>query len=43
MFGQDALTDDILAAFTEFKIKRVLTTCEAVTEKLLEAGLEIFW
>ena len=42
MFAQDALTEDILAAFTEFKVKRVLTTCEAITEKLQQAGLETF-
>ncbi|MBY0457866.1 MAG: hypothetical protein K2V38_11050, partial [Gemmataceae bacterium] len=27
MFGQDKLTDDVLAAFREFNIKRVLTPC----------------
>jgi DNA primase len=42
MFGQDALTEDMLAAFAEFRIQRVLTPCQAVTDKLLAAGLEVF-
>lgn len=42
MFGGDALTADHLAAFAEFSVKRVLTTSEAVVEKLLAAGLEVF-
>jgi hypothetical protein len=42
MFGPDALTGDLLGAFAEFRIKRVLTPCEPVTAKLLEAGLEVF-
>ncbi len=42
MFGPDALHDDLLAAFTEFNVKRVLTTCQAVTERLLATGLEVF-
>jgi hypothetical protein len=42
MFGDDALTDDHLAAFTEFNVRRVLTTSEKVVEKLLAAGLEVF-
>lgn len=42
MFGDDALTDDHLASFTEFNVRRVLTTSEKVVEKLLTAGLEVF-
>ncbi|QJW92553.1 hypothetical protein [Frigoriglobus tundricola] len=40
--GDDFGTDDLLSAFTEFGIKRVLTTSEKVVEKLLAAGLEVF-
>ncbi|QJW92558.1 DNA primase [Frigoriglobus tundricola] len=42
MFGTNALTDDLLAAFKEFNVRRVLTTDEKVVEKLLVAGLEVF-
>lgn len=42
MFGDDALTDDLMGAFTEFNVRRVLTTSEKVVEKLLAAGLEVF-
>ncbi len=42
MFGPDALTEDHLAAFKEFNIRRVLTPSEAVCPRLLEAGLECF-
>ena len=42
MFGPTALTDDHLAAFREFGIKRVLTTSPVVTDKLTESGLETF-
>lgn len=42
MFGLDALTDDHLAAFKEFSTRRVLTTAEAVADKLLAAGIEAF-
>jgi hypothetical protein len=42
MFGDDALTEDLLAAFKEFNTRRVLTTSEKVIEKLLAAGLEVF-
>ena len=42
MFGSDALTTDLLGAFEEFGIRRVLTTSEKVVEKLLAAGLEAF-
>lgn len=42
MFGHDAITDDMLAAFEEFGIRRVLTPCRAVVDKLLDAGLEVF-
>jgi DNA primase len=42
LFGLDALTDDHLAAFQEFSIKRVLTPCEAVCPRLLQAGLDCY-
>jgi hypothetical protein len=42
MFGPDALTEDHLAAFQEFSIKRVLTPCEAVCPRLLQAGLDCY-
>lgn len=42
MFGADALTDDHMAAFREFNIKRILTPCEGITPKLLDAGLDCF-
>jgi len=42
MFGPDALSDDHLAAFEEFNIKRILTPCEGVCPRLLEAGLDCF-
>jgi DNA primase len=42
MFGNDALTDDLLAAFAEFRVKRILTTCSAVSERLIAAGLDVF-
>ncbi|MGH9206168.1 MAG: DNA primase, partial [Acidimicrobiales bacterium] len=42
MFSKDAVSDDHLAAFREFNIKRVLTPCEAVTPKLVEAGIDCF-
>jgi hypothetical protein len=42
MFGSDALTEDLLAAFAEFRVERVLTPCEAITDRLLRAGLEVF-
>lgn len=42
MFGPAALTDDHLAAFREFGVKRVLTTSPAVTDKLTDAGVEAF-
>lgn len=42
MFGTDALTDDLLGAFEEFGIRRVLTTSEKIVEKLLAVGLEAF-
>jgi len=42
MFGQDRLTADILAAFAEFNVKRVLTPCQTVVQRLMEAGLEAF-
>jgi hypothetical protein len=40
--GADALTDDHLAAFQEFKIKRVLLVAESIAPRLREAGLECF-
>ncbi len=42
LFGPDALTADHLAAFKEFKVKRVLTSCAGVCPQLLEAGLECY-
>ena len=42
MFGPDALNGDHLAAFEEFNVKRILTTCESVCPRLLEAGLDCF-
>ena len=42
MFGLDALTDDHFAAFQEFNIKRILTPCESVCPRLLEAGLDCY-
>lgn len=44
MFGdrEHNLTPDLLDAFAEFRIKRVLTCCPAVVPKLLAAGLDVF-
>jgi DNA primase len=42
MFGPEGLTEDHLAAFQEFNIKRVLTPCEAVCPRLLQAGLDCY-
>ena len=42
MFGNDGLTDDHFSAFREFNIKRILTPCESVTNRLLEAGFDCF-
>jgi hypothetical protein len=42
LFGNDAVTDDLLAAFKEFNIKRIMTSCEGITPKLLEAGIDCF-
>jgi DNA primase len=42
MFGSDALTEDLQAAFRAFRIQRVLTTCLSVTTRLLAAGLDVF-
>ncbi len=36
------VTDDLLAAFTEFAVGRVLVTDEAMAEKLLATDLEVF-
>ena len=41
-FGPDALTDDHLAAFREFGIRRVLAAAEAVVPKLMAAGMECY-
>ena len=41
-FGPDALTDDHLAAFREFGIRRVLAVAAAVAPKLLAAGLDCY-
>jgi hypothetical protein len=40
--GHDALTDDHLAAFAEFNIRRVIVTSEAVAPKLLAAGIDVY-
>lgn len=42
MFGDDALTGDHFTAFKEYGIRRVMTTSEAVTTKLLDAGMDCF-
>ncbi|MBY0460368.1 MAG: hypothetical protein K2V38_23890, partial [Gemmataceae bacterium] len=42
MFGPDAPSGDLLAAFAEFGVKRVLTPCRAVVERLTAAGLDVF-
>jgi DNA primase len=42
MFGPDALTADHLAAFKEFRIKRVLTPCAAICPKVIDAGMDCF-
>ena len=42
VFSPEALTADLVAALTEFSIKRVLTPCETLTAPLIEAGLEAF-
>jgi hypothetical protein len=41
-FGPEALTDDHLAAFQEFAIRRVLTPYENLAPRLLAAGLDCF-
>ena len=41
-FGHDALTPDHLAAFTEFKVMRVLVVDLGVVQKLLDAGLDVY-
>ncbi|MCE9566991.1 MAG: hypothetical protein K8U57_33735 [Planctomycetes bacterium] len=38
----DDVTNDLLAAFKEFAVKRVLATNEKIAEKLLGVGLEVF-
>ena len=42
MFGKEALTDDHMAAFQEFKIKRIVTPCEGLAPRLLEAGMDCY-
>ncbi len=42
MFGPDALTDDIMGAFAEFGIRRVLVSSEAIAPKLLAAGIDVY-
>jgi hypothetical protein len=41
-FGPDALTDDHLAAFREFRTRRVLVVSETIAPRLLDAGLECY-
>src|SRR5262249_24085112 len=40
--GPDALTQDHLAAFKEFQIKRILLIAESIAGRLLDAGLDCF-
>jgi DNA primase len=42
MFGPDALTDDHLAAFAEFNVRRVLVSNEQLAPKLLAAGIDVY-
>jgi hypothetical protein len=42
MFGPDALTDDLMGAFAEFGVRRLLITSEAVAPKLLAAGIDVY-
>jgi Fe2+ transport system protein FeoA len=42
MFGRNALTDDLLRAFAEFEIRRVLVSDEAVAPKLMAAGIDVY-
>jgi len=42
MFGEDALTEDMLSALAEFNVKRVLTPCQKIVQRLMDAGLEVF-
>ena len=41
-FGPESLTDDHLAAFGEFGIRRILITAAAIAPKLLAAGLDCY-
>ena len=41
-FGADALTEDHLAAFRQFGIRRVLASAEAVVPRLIAAGIECY-
>ena len=41
-FGADALTEDHLAAFQRFGIRRVLASAEAVVPRLIAAGIECY-
>jgi DNA primase len=41
-FGPDALTQDHLHVFTEFKVKRVLVVDLNMVQKLLDAGLDVY-
>jgi hypothetical protein len=42
MFGRNALTDDLMRAFSEFNIRRVLVSDEAVAPKLMAAGIDVY-
>lgn len=41
-FGPDALTDDHLAAFQEFTIRRIVVIREGIAGRLLNAGLDCY-
>ena len=42
MFGPDALTEDLMTAFAEFGIRRIIVCNEALAPKLLAAGIDVF-
>lgn len=42
IFGHEAISEDHMAAFREFNIKRVMTPCKAITPMLLEAGIDCY-
>jgi hypothetical protein len=42
MFGRNELTDDLMRAFAEFNIRRVLVSDEAAAPKLMAAGIDVY-